>query len=254
MKKVLLLLLTTISLSAYDQWSSNSNGLYYNTSGKSIGIGTGPSSSYKLYIYNRDKNRGLYSYNYLSTSSSTYGISTYNYNGSSGTTYGLYSQISTSGTGNKYAVYATTSGSTSSKIWAGYFNGRGYFHRDVEIGTNDNSGATLIIKRYWGDWIQFKHRTNTGFWAFHTSSDQETFHFRYQKPDGSSIYPLRLTTNNRVGVNTSSPNANLDVNGNMRVSAPGGMWISGKTGTGGITSSTKLTSSAYHPLIKTRDS
>lgn len=57
-------------------------------------------------------------------------------------------------------------------------------------------------------------------------------------------------TGDKVGIGTTTPNAKLDVNGSIKVTAPGSMWITGKTGTGGITSSTQLTSFAYHPLIR----
>ncbi len=58
----------------------------------------------------------------------------------------------------------------------------------------------------------------------------------------------------KVGIGTTSPSAKLDVNGNLKVTAPGSMWIAGKTGTGGITSSTQLTTSGYHSLIRQKTS
>ncbi len=54
----------------------------------------------------------------------------------------------------------------------------------------------------------------------------------------------------KVGIGTANPQAELDINGNVKVVTPGGQWISGKTGSGGITSSTQLTSVTYHPLFR----
>ncbi|MCG8742669.1 hypothetical protein G1K53_12645, partial [Tenacibaculum finnmarkense] len=59
---------------------------------------------------------------------------------------------------------------------------------------------------------------------------------------------MNLNTGN-VGIG-KNPSAKLDVNGNLRITAPGSSWITGKTGTGGLTSSTQLTNSTYHPLIR----
>ncbi|WP_051335971.1 hypothetical protein [Aquimarina latercula] len=59
---------------------------------------------------------------------------------------------------------------------------------------------------------------------------------------------MNLNTGN-IGIG-KNPNAKLDVNGNIHVTTPGSSWITGKTGTGGITSSTQLTSNAYHSLIR----
>ncbi|MDD3263022.1 MAG: tail fiber domain-containing protein [Candidatus Absconditabacteria bacterium] len=53
-----------------------------------------------------------------------------------------------------------------------------------------------------------------------------------------------------VGIGTTTPGAKLDVNGNLKVKTPGSSWITGKTGNGGITSSTKQTATAYHPMIR----
>ena len=60
---------------------------------------------------------------------------------------------------------------------------------------------------------------------------------------------MDLNTGN-IGIGTTKPEAKLDINGSIKVSAPGGYWITGKNGTGGITSSTKLTNSTYHSLIR----
>ena len=53
-----------------------------------------------------------------------------------------------------------------------------------------------------------------------------------------------------VNAQNETVNGDLQVTGNIKVAAPGSSWIRGKTGTGGITSSTQLTASAYHPLIR----
>ncbi len=64
---------------------------------------------------------------------------------------------------------------------------------------------------------------------------------------------MNLNTGN-VGIGVLNAKAKLDVNGNLNLTASGGSWITGKTGTGGLTSSTQLTSSAYHPLIRQKTS
>jgi|GEM_PF-3433881 len=69
----------------------------------------------------------------------------------------------------------------------------------------------------------------------------------YIQPDGDSI--LAVNSGN-VGIGTYNPGRKLDVSGSLGVTAVGGQWISGKTGTGGITSTTALTAGAYHPLIR----
>ncbi len=68
----------------------------------------------------------------------------------------------------------------------------------VGIGMTPNKGAKLQIKNGWGDWIQFHHTSNSGYWAFHNGQEQETFHIYYRKPDGSIIYPLRLKADGSI--------------------------------------------------------
>ena len=65
---------------------------------------------------------------------------------------------------------------------------------------------------------------------------------------------LYVTNGGSIGIGTASPNAKLEVRGNIRVEAPGSSWINGKTGTGGITSITRQTASAYHTLLRQKTS
>ncbi|MCB9202630.1 MAG: chitobiase/beta-hexosaminidase C-terminal domain-containing protein [Flavobacteriales bacterium] len=66
------------------------------------------------------------------------------------------------------------------------------------------------------------------------------------KENNNNIY----YNDGNVGVGTSTPTAKLDIDGNIKLSTPGSAWLSGKTGTGGITSSTQLSSGYYHPYLR----
>ncbi|WP_018676725.1 collagen-like protein [Riemerella columbina] len=56
-----------------------------------------------------------------------------------------------------------------------------------------------------------------------------------------------------VGIGTDTPTAKLDVDGNMKVKTDAGSWLTGKTGTSGITGSGQ-TSSSYHPFLRQKTS
>jgi hypothetical protein len=59
-----------------------------------------------------------------------------------------------------------------------------------------------------------------------------------------------------VGIGTTAPGQKLEVNGNasidgdLYVSSPGGFWLSGKTGTNGITAASAQTASSYTPILR----
>jgi hypothetical protein len=59
-----------------------------------------------------------------------------------------------------------------------------------------------------------------------------------------------------VGIGTTAPGQKLEVNGNasidgdLYVSSPGGSWLSGKTGTNGITAASAQTASSYTPILR----
>ena len=54
----------------------------------------------------------------------------------------------------------------------------------------------------------------------------------------------------KVGIGIESPSAKLDVNGNINFTASQGVWLTGKTDTGGINSSTQLKTGHYQSLIR----
>ena len=56
-----------------------------------------------------------------------------------------------------------------------------------------------------------------------------------------------------VGIGTTSPGAKLEVNGNVKIQTSGGTWITGKSGTQGLTGSGQTTS-AYHPFLRQKTS
>ena len=66
----------------------------------------------------------------------------------------------------------------------------------------------------------------------------------------------KLTINKagNVGIGTTTPTAKLDVNGNIKVTSSWGSWITGKTGTGGITYDTQLKVDKYHSLLRQKTS
>ena len=57
-----------------------------------------------------------------------------------------------------------------------------------------------------------------------------------------------------IGIGTTNPQAKLDVNGSLKVTSHGSMWITGKTGTGGITYATQLKVDKYHSLLRQKTS
>ncbi|WP_272151286.1 hypothetical protein [Tenacibaculum aiptasiae] len=58
----------------------------------------------------------------------------------------------------------------------------------------------------------------------------------------------------KVGIGIESPSAKLDVNGNINFTASQGVWLTGKTDTGGINSSTQLKTGHYQSLIRQKTS
>ena len=278
----LLLLISLLTASINAQiWTKGTSRLYVNPTSTKVGIGTTCPSS-KLQIN--------------ATTSGQHGLrvqiqgsTKFMVNSNGGTTIGTYNTSSPS-------------------------NGL-YVYNRININTTSSDATSrLNITNGWGDWMQFHNTDNTGYWAFHNGEDQEIFHIRYNKPDGTSVYPMRFTSDSKVGINTSSPRdfldvcgggittdgdlciagdinninnnwgircngenlefvepednnklwarfiddngleltgaPNLYVKGYINVSASGSSWLTGKTGTGGITSTTQLTSNAYHPLIR----
>ena len=67
---------------------------------------------------------------------------------------------------------------------------------------------------------------------------------------------MTFTSGGSLGIGTASPaqklevNGNAQIDGNLYVSTPGGTWLSGKTGTNGITAATAQTASAYTPVLR----
>ncbi|WP_420552327.1 hypothetical protein [Tenacibaculum aiptasiae] len=54
----------------------------------------------------------------------------------------------------------------------------------------------------------------------------------------------------KIGIGTETPSGKLDVNGNINFTASQGVWLTGKTDTGGINSSTQLKTGYYQSLIR----
>ena len=64
---------------------------------------------------------------------------------------------------------------------------------------------------------------------------------------------MRIDKNGNVGIGTMDPGAKLEVNGNVKIQTSGGTWITGKSGTQGLTGSGQTTS-AYHPFLRQKTS
>ena len=111
-----------------------------------------------------------------------------------------------------------------------------------------NQGAGQLVSTF-DNWNGFRSaiRVASGTFEFVSSPT------KLQTTVGEQInVESRFFINNEgnVGIGTTTPQAKLDVNGSLKVTSPGGLWIGGKTGTGGITSSTQLNPNGYHSLIR----
>ncbi|MCG8699797.1 MAG: hypothetical protein MI922_17215 [Bacteroidales bacterium] len=98
------------------QWIENANGMYYDETVKSVGIGTTPSTAYKLFINSNDANDRRYTigaFNGFSSTSLKRGI--YNsVSNSTSTQYGLYNSVSAPATssGQQRGIYNYVYGGT----------------------------------------------------------------------------------------------------------------------------------------------
>ncbi len=88
--------------------------------------------------------------------------------------------------------------------------------QEMEVDGDLKVDGNIYIIRGWGDWMQFWNSANTSCWAFHNTEQQQDFLFRYQKADGSSIYPMRITSDGNVGIGVSEPNSKLVVDGTIK--------------------------------------
>ena len=88
--------LTMICTKVSSQWTTHTNGIYYNISEKNVGIGTSPNTTSKLYLYNDSEENTLKGlYNYVSgtlSSDNAYGIDNRVY-GANDLNYGIKSYL-----------------------------------------------------------------------------------------------------------------------------------------------------------------
>jgi len=68
------------------------------------------------------------------------------------------------------------------------------------------------------------------------------------KPILLSVIILGITF--RIKAQDETVIKNVKLTGNIQITTPGGSWLTGKTGTGGITSNTQQSYVSYHPLIR----
>ncbi|MCF2875536.1 MULTISPECIES: hypothetical protein [unclassified Tenacibaculum] len=167
-------------------------------------------------------------------------------------------------------------GSTSSKQLGLFTNRVGYdlkvFNKGqgitvkgdgkIGIGTETPSGKLEVM----GDGV-FRATDNTHGLALHVRNTSGTnsftlrgfttkgqlkaqngLHFEMEDELGNTWFHGQ--NGGRVGIGTKTPGAKLDVNGNINFTASQGVWLTGKTDTGGINSSTQLKTGHYQSLIR----
>ncbi len=164
----------------------------------------------------------------------------------------IYADNLASATAGDLTLEHPTSGGASSII----FPSRSNYGSDYGYITYSDENTTYA---YWGTSAENSALVigtqNDGMGSV---SDVVALHGAAADILGTNTYPSTMIVNDagNVGIGTTSPGQKLEVNGNtsidgnLYVSSPGGAWLSGKTGTNGITAASAQTASAYTPILR----
>ncbi len=119
------------------------------------------------------------------------------------------------------------------------------------ISVSSSSDAIATFKTTDDKWLYTQWKSSSGQRKAYMGFNPDLTNFILGLENGAN--KISFPSGN-IGIGTFDPKAKLDIKGNLNLISQGSTWITGKTGTGGLTFTNQLTSNAYHSLIRQKTS